>query len=149
MKLTFEKLRSANAKRGVEWMGGPAKLDDLLFTAVELGGESGEVLNAVKKLSRYLNKQRGGIPLAESKAAIAEELADVVICADRVAEALGINLGEATIAKFNKTSDKYGLSVKIEKNDLAFSELFATFPDDGSPRELSTEEQAKCRELEK
>ena len=29
-----------------------------------------------------------------------------------------------------------------------FADLFASFPDDGSPRELTPEEQAKCRALE-
>lgn len=32
--------------------------------------------------------------------------------------------------------------------DLSFAELFATFPDDGSSRELTAEEQAQCRALE-
>lgn len=32
--------------------------------------------------------------------------------------------------------------------DLSFSELFATFPDDGEPRTLTDEERAQCRELE-
>ncbi len=31
--------------------------------------------------------------------------------------------------------------------DLPWSELFATFPDDGTPRELTAEEQSKCRAL--
>ena len=33
--------------------------------------------------------------------------------------------------------------------DTSFAELFATFPDDGEGRELTPEEQAKCRQLEK
>jgi NTP pyrophosphatase (non-canonical NTP hydrolase) len=117
--LSFDALRAANARRGIEWMGGPAKLEDLSFCAMELGGESGEVLNAAKKLVRFLNGQRGGIPLDESRNAIAEELADVVICCDRVAEALNIDLGAATADKFNKTSRKYGLSVLIKANNPA------------------------------
>jgi hypothetical protein len=32
--------------------------------------------------------------------------------------------------------------------DLSYSELFATFPDDGEPRMLTDEERAQCRELE-
>lgn len=32
--------------------------------------------------------------------------------------------------------------------DLSFSELFATFPDDGSARELTEHEKALCRALE-
>lgn len=112
-KLTFEALRKANARRGIEWMGGPNTLDDILFTAVELGGESGEVLNAVKKLHRFLTKKRGGVPYKTSRKAIEEELADVIICADRVAETLNIDLGNAVQNKFNKTSKKYKLKTRL------------------------------------
>jgi NTP pyrophosphatase (non-canonical NTP hydrolase) len=113
MSLTFKKLRTANTKRGIEWMGGPNTIEDLLFNATELGGEAGEVLNAVKKLSRFMKGVKGGVPVVESKQAIAEELADVIICCDRVAESLHIDLAEAVVHKFNKTSDKYGLSTKL------------------------------------
>ncbi len=34
-------------------------------------------------------------------------------------------------------------------SDTPFSELFATFPDDGSGRELTADEMAQCRALEK
>ncbi len=113
MSLTFDELHAASAKRGIEWMGGPATLEDLSFTAVELGGETGEALDAVKKFLRWLKKARGGVGPQESHQAIAEELADVVISAQRVAEAMGIDLGAAVVAKFNVTSEKYGLSVKL------------------------------------
>lgn len=109
MKLTFQKLRDVNAARGAQWDGKPAHIDDLSFRAMELGGETGEALNVAKKLVRRLTGRVGGIPLDEAKEALAEELADVVICADRVAEVLGIDLEAATIAKFNKTSRKHGL----------------------------------------
>ena len=36
----------------------------------------------------------------------------------------------------------------VELPDLSFAELFATFPDDGDGRELTAEEQSKCRALE-
>jgi NTP pyrophosphatase (non-canonical NTP hydrolase) len=109
MNLTFEKLREVNAARGAQWDGKPAHIDDLSFRAMELGGEAGEALNVAKKLVRQLTGRVGGMDMEPARAALAEELADVVICADRVAEVLNIDLEAATIAKFNKTSRKHGL----------------------------------------
>ena len=43
--------------------------------------------------------------------AIAEELADVVICVDLIAARFGINLWDAILDKFNATSHKTGLEV--------------------------------------
>lgn len=123
MPLTFDTLRLANARRGAQWDGKPATLDDLSFRAMELGGESGEaaeamlhllaatgkVQNVAKKLVREVTGRMGGITVVEARAALADELGDVVICADRVAELLNIDLGAATAAKFDKTSRKHGL----------------------------------------
>lgn len=111
MSLTFDELRQASAKRGIEWMGKPNDDgSDLSFCLVELGGETGEALNAGKKLLRARKGVVGGV---SSKEPLAEELADVVICAERCAESEGIDLGEAVRRKFNKTSDKYGLTTKL------------------------------------
>lgn len=123
MRLTFQKLREVSAARGAQWDGKPAHIDDLSFRAMELGGESGEAAeamlelqavvgksqNVAKKLVRHLTGRVGGMDMETARAALAEELADVVICADRVAEVLGIDLEAATISKFNKTSRKHGL----------------------------------------
>lgn len=109
--ITFEALRRANTVRAVEW--NPASLDrltDLLFRATELGGETGEALNIIKKMAR----SKFGVPGGdEHGAALAEELADVVICVDRIAELIGLDLGEATRRKFNKTSDKHGFKTHL------------------------------------
>ena len=42
------------------------------------------------------------------------ELADVVICVDLLASALGGDLGEAVRRKFNATSEKNGLLTRLE-----------------------------------
>lgn len=123
MKLTFDRLREANTIRGAQWDGQPAHLADLSFRAMELGGEAGEACeamllmlaatgktqNVAKKLVRQLNGRVGGMQKEEARVALADELADVVICADRVAEVLGIDMAPAIVAKFNKTSRKHGL----------------------------------------
>lgn len=113
MSLRFDELRTANANRGVEWCGKKTGIEDMEFCAIELGGESGEALDAVKKYLRFLNGWKGGVEQEQAVDAIAKELADVVICADRLAESLGIDLGEAVKRKFNITSDRYNLSVKL------------------------------------
>jgi len=113
MKLNFDTLRKVNMARTIEWTGNSSN-DSLLFRATELGGETGEVLNAVKKFTRQQFGWAGGINQDESIKAIAEELADVIICVDRVAAYLDINLNDAVKDKFNKTSKKYKLTVKIE-----------------------------------
>lgn len=123
MSLTFNTLRQFNTLRGAQWDGKPACLDDLSFRAMELGGESGEAVEALlhlllavgksqnvsKKLVRHLTGRVGGIDIQAAQTALAEELADIIICADRVAEVLDINLGKAVVDKFNKTSRKHGL----------------------------------------
>ena len=113
-KISFSDLRAANSARAVEWSkplgSGTA---EILFRSNELGGETGEALNVVKKYVRYTSGVAGGVNAEESRAALAEELADVVICADRVAEYFGINLAEAVAEKFNKTSDKHGFKTHL------------------------------------
>jgi len=103
--MTIEQLQEANRVRGEKW-GRPG----LEFSAIELGGESGEVLNAVKKYIRFKNGMAGGV---ESLEPIEEELADVVICASLMSNDLNINLTEAIRRKFNKTSEKHGFPDRL------------------------------------
>ena len=77
------------------------------FTATM--GELGEAANIAKKL----NRARDGIPgnsetTDELSAALADEIADTFIYLDLLAQSAGINLGEAVISKFNRTSEKIG-----------------------------------------
>lgn len=109
MALTLDQLRAANIARQAEWC--PDMLPDLSFRGVELGGEVGEALNVIKKLERERNGWRGS---RATVAQLAEELADVIICADLVAATLAIDLSSAVRAKFNGTSEANGLSVKLD-----------------------------------
>lgn len=108
--ISFEGLNVANATRAPEWGGKPASIE---FKAIELGGEAGECLNKVKKYLRNVEGMVGGVNLDTTREEVADELGDVVICADLLAEKLGINLGEAVMRKFNKTSDKHGFTTKF------------------------------------
>jgi len=49
---------------------------------------------------------------------------------------------------FNQNK-KVGREVKSKEVKTPYAELFASFPDDGSARELTPEEQRKCQELAK
>lgn len=80
------------------------------FTATM--GELGEAANVAKKL----NRERDGIPgndktPDELKAMLQEEIADVFIYLDLLAQSEGIDLTQAVIEKFNKTSAKVGYPV--------------------------------------
>lgn len=106
--LRLSDLRTANAARQSEWC--PDVIPDLAFRGNELAGETGEACNVIKKLERQRHGWRGSRATVEQ---LAEELADIVICADLTAMHLGIDLGAAVRAKFDATSEKYGLSIKI------------------------------------
>lgn len=106
---TFSTLRDANRARQVEWD------KDAQITAAyrgnELAGEVGEACNVIKKLER----ERLGIAGSRSDvAALASELADVIICADLIAMHYGIDLDVAVTRKFNATSAKMGLKTRID-----------------------------------
>jgi NTP pyrophosphatase (non-canonical NTP hydrolase) len=69
-----------------------------------LAGEVGEAANLIKK------RRRGEyIPTAD----IATELADVQAYLDLLADNLGIDLAEATRAKFNVVSERVGSEVRL------------------------------------
>ena len=106
--LTLQALRDANRLRQEEWCKG--KNPDASFRAVELAGETGEACNVVKKLER---ERHGWAGSRDTAAHLAEELADVIIAADLLAERYGINLSDAVKAKFNATSEERKLTTKL------------------------------------
>lgn len=111
--LMFTSLRDANIARQREWFGHAERSEneDMLFRAVELGGEVGEALNMVKKIVRERIGAAGSRIDVED---LADELADIVICVDLLAIAAGIdNLDQIIGPKFNATSEKYGLSTRL------------------------------------
>lgn len=52
---------------------------------------------------------------------LADELADVVIYLDILAAQLGIDLGEAVMKKWNKTSEKVGVPMYIDAEDWHYT----------------------------
>jgi len=120
--LNFFNLRKSNLERGVEWRGTSGsplptgKIQSVLFASNELGGETGELQNKIKKFARliFCMPGSGNLTYEEHKRGIEDELADVVICADLLAIQFGIDLGEVVARKFNETSDKHGFESKID-----------------------------------
>lgn len=101
MSLSFEELRKVNVRRTEQIFH---KVFDWSPTdwATAMAGECGEACNKIKKLRR--GEQ---IPTSE----IADELADLVIYADLLAERLGVDLGQAVVTKFNRVSEFKGSDV--------------------------------------
>jgi NTP pyrophosphatase (non-canonical NTP hydrolase) len=114
MTRTFTTLRAANAARQAEW--DPDDRITLAYRGNEMGGECGEAQNVIKKLERERLGIRGSRATVQD---LADELADVVICADLIAMAEGIDLDQAIARKFNLTSEKQGLETRLS---LLFAE---------------------------
>lgn len=112
-QLTYLSLRSANTARQQEW--DPGSQLTLTYRANELAGEVGEACNVAKKLERERLGIAGSRDTVEH---LAQELADVVICADLLAMSEGIDLDEAVRTKFNATSEKVGLATRIAEPEI-------------------------------
>ncbi|TNC14869.1 DUF3850 domain-containing protein [Methylobacterium terricola] len=112
--LTLRALHAANIARQAEWC--PDQVPDLSFRGNELGGECGEAQNVIKKLERERQGWRGSRATLDD---LAQELADVVICADLCAITAGIDLDAAVVAKFNATSEKQGLATMLPRPEAA------------------------------
>lgn len=118
--LTFNTLREANLVRLPLFknnLGNPAhshpegkdwSIND--WTTAVLG-ELGEFANVAKKY------RRGDITKEEFIKYASEELPDVQIYLDILAFQCGINLGNATIEKFNKTSRKIKANIFLAVDD--------------------------------
>ncbi|WP_152045449.1 MazG-like family protein [Aureimonas psammosilenae] len=107
--LTLAALHRANIDRQAAWC--PDQAPDLSFRGNELAGETGEACNVIKKLERERQGWAGSRDTIEH---LAEELADVVICADLCAVTAGVDLQAAVVAKWNATSEKVGLPHRLE-----------------------------------
>lgn len=116
-RVGFGALREANVRRCGEVFH-PLESWSLTDWACAAAGEMGEACNVVKKIRR-LHSQRAQETkpsqktLGELEAALAEELADVVIYVDLLAARADINLVEAVRAKFNKVSIERGSKERL------------------------------------
>jgi NTP pyrophosphatase (non-canonical NTP hydrolase) len=70
-------------------------------------GELGEAANIIKKI------ERGDMTLEEARGSLAKELADVQTYLDILAFRAGIDLGQATVEKWNEISVRVGSTVRL------------------------------------
>lgn len=115
--LTFNTLREGNLLRLPEFKnarGEPAhsKPDGSDWSLAEwcnaVLGELGEAANLIKKV------QRGDLSLEEARPALADEFADVATYLDILAYRAGVDLGRATMDKWNRVSVRVGSQWEIQ-----------------------------------
>lgn len=114
--LTFDELRRANVARLPNYKNaqGACTFSDVTHWSpaqwlMALVGEVGETANILKKI------ERGDYDLGEPgvRANLGKELADVQCYLDLLALRCGIDLGRATVAKFNEVSRRVGSDVLL------------------------------------
>lgn len=77
-------------------------------------GELGEASNVAKKLNRVRDGIPGNRELPEELIdMLADEIADTFIYLDLLAQSQGIDLADAVIDKFNRTSEKIGSDILL------------------------------------
>lgn len=111
-KINFGHLRRANVARYADYPQCEEKTIE--HWAMCVGGEAGELLNTLKKWCEgdtkiYVRGEK--VPL--NLKVIGDEIADIVIYADILAEKLGLNLGECVRSKFNEVSERVGSAVRL------------------------------------
>lgn len=124
--LTFNTLRGGNIKRLPQFKnkkGEPAHSaadgSDWALSAWSnaVCGELGEAANLIKKI------ERGDFTLEEAREELGKELADVVTYLDILAFRAGIDLGQATMDKWNEVSIRVGSNVRIDAEDWRYIAL--------------------------
>ena len=113
--LSFEELRRVNVMRCTRWHGPDSQKWTLADWSNAMCGEAGETANVIKKIRRQETGavNAGDPPMEKLRAMAAEEIADVVIYCDLLAQELGADLAEAVRAKFNKVSAKYDFPERL------------------------------------
>ena len=126
--LTFNTLRSANLARVVQFKNARGEYSHPLTLGLDnwtpadwitaVVGELGELANILKKV------KRGDFALAEKRQEIADELADTQIYLDLLAASLSVDLGLATMEKFNRVSRRIesGVMIRTDGSDWRWDE---------------------------
>lgn len=123
--LTFDALRQANLARIPLFKNGkgePAHSETdgsdwcLAQWCNAVTGELGEAANLIKKI------ERGDLTLEEARVELGKELADIQTYLDILAFQAGVDLGEATIQKWNEVSKRVGCSVRLTHDGFYFEE---------------------------
>lgn len=105
--LTFRRLRETNVLRCKEAFKRCLTDWSLAEWSNAMAGECGEACNLTKKM---LRGDKGGEKDIEE---LGKEIADVVVYADLLAAAAGVDLEKAVIEKFNEVSDRKKSKIKL------------------------------------
>src|SRR5579863_8864575 len=93
--------------RCLRWHPGGLQSWSLSDWGVALAGECGEVCDVIKKLNRVRDGMGGNKRSpAELRADLADEIADVYLYLDLLAQAAGVDLSSAVTKKFNEVSER-------------------------------------------
>jgi NTP pyrophosphatase (non-canonical NTP hydrolase) len=113
--LGFRELRRVNVMRCSRWHGPDSDKWSLADWSNAMCGEAGETANVIKKIRRQETGAAnvGDPSIAELRRKAMEEIADVVIYCDLLAQELGGDLADAIREKFNKVSAKYGFPERL------------------------------------
>jgi len=100
---TFDQFRAANITRCNRWH--PAGINSWSTSdwIVALVGEVGELASLIKMQNRERDGLKGN-KFSPTKKQISDEIADIQTYLDLLAASLEINLGQASIDKFNEIS---------------------------------------------
>lgn len=116
MSLTFDELRAGNLARLPQFKNSKGERahsepDGSDWSLGEWSnavlGELGEAANLIKKITR------GDYTLEEMREELGKELADVQTYLDILAFRAGIDLGKATVQKWNEVSRRVGCDLRI------------------------------------
>lgn len=127
--LTFQEMRDANRTRCAQAFHKVEEWSNSDWGNA-LAGEFGEVaqelleiqnlqlqffakLRACDTIKKQLRQMEGDAAYLELQKKLAKELADVVLYADLLAEAMGVDLGEAVREKFNEVSVKRNSEIRL------------------------------------
>ena len=129
--LNFETLREANRARlplfkNAQGQPAHSEPDGSDWSPAQwlqaVTGELGELANVMKKIDR------GDFTQAEAQQQLADELADVQTYLDILAMRLGVDLGRATVDKFNRVSARVKAGVRIENADWYYDAKLGDVP---------------------
>jgi NTP pyrophosphatase (non-canonical NTP hydrolase) len=114
MLTTIEHISHVNLERCLRWHaeGLTSWSESDWFTA--LAGEVGELGNVIKKMNRVRDgMQQNAVDPAKLRQMAADELADVYLYLDLLAQRLGVSLPEAIQSKFNAVSVREGFPERL------------------------------------
>lgn len=136
MALTLRALRAANLDRLPQFKDAKGRLSHprkegrpdgfdwpLSQWSNAVLGELGEAANLIKKI------ERGDFSLEEGRKKLADELADVQTYLDLLAHRAGVDLGHATIAKFNEVSERVKATSRLHHHELIYLASPHSHPD--------------------